>query len=140
MIWPCHINAAGQAVVGECTQTLRGQQNYVWSAVFSADGGSVLTAFVDRTATIWSASTGECTQTLRGHQNYVWSAAFSADGDSSSTSYVDCVVHSRDCRPLQTVQHTVRRTVQNGKNFMNFSNSCSTCHARNCYMRLTQAA
>ena len=66
------------ASTGECKQTFSGHSNFVRSAVFSADGLSVLTASHDKTAKIWDASTGECKQTLSGHSYFVNSAVFSA--------------------------------------------------------------
>merc|ERR1712187_73436 len=44
--------------------TFEGHSFGVLSAVFSADGSSVLTASYDQTAKIWSVATGECTQTF----------------------------------------------------------------------------
>merc|ERR1712217_142075 len=79
---------------GECKQTLSGHTGYVSSAVFSADGSTVLTASDDKTAKLWDPSTGECKQTLSGHTDYVSSAVFSPDGSTvlTASSFERCVV------------------------------------------------
>ena len=63
------------ASTGDCIQTLSGHTDCVASAVFSQDGGAVLTASGD-TAKIWNASTGDCVQTLSGHTGLLNSAVF----------------------------------------------------------------
>ena len=59
------------AASGECLLTLMGHDDYVNSAVFSADGQQLLTASDDPTAKVWSAASGECLLTLMGHEDYV---------------------------------------------------------------------
>jgi WD40 repeat protein len=51
----------------------------VWSAVFSPDGTSVLTASNDKTARLWG-SDGKVLAILRGHTDRVRKAVFSPDG------------------------------------------------------------
>ena len=47
------------AASGECLLTLMGHEDYVYSAVFSADGQQVLTASLDKTAKVWSVADGQ---------------------------------------------------------------------------------
>ena len=65
-----------KAALVECTQTFSGHQDAVVSAVFSADGSSVLAAAHDCTAKVWSIDTGMCRPTFFGHRNVVCSAVF----------------------------------------------------------------
>ena len=60
--------------------TLVGCAGTVLSAVFSAEGATVPTAFVDRTAKLWSTESRACLLTLESHADYVRSAVLSADG------------------------------------------------------------
>jgi hypothetical protein len=58
---------------------MAGHDGPVWSAVFSADGGRVLTASDDETARVWDLASGKDPIILR-HGGLVRSAVFSADG------------------------------------------------------------
>ena len=61
---------------GECSQTFTGHIGIVFSAVFSSDCDSVLTASHDNMAKLWSVATGECLKTFSGHMSMVISAVF----------------------------------------------------------------
>ena len=55
------------SATGACTLILAGHEGDVNSAVFSADGVSVLTASKNCTAKVWDSTTGPCKLTLTGH-------------------------------------------------------------------------
>jgi WD40 repeat protein len=66
---------------------IRGHSAKVHSAVFSPEGGRVLTASDDRTARVWDAATGKQLVLLQGHESGVGAyeqglilAVFSPDG------------------------------------------------------------
>jgi WD40 repeat protein len=59
---------------------LRGHQDRVVSAGFSADGKRIVTASRDGTARIWDAQTGKPLQVLEGHACGVGMAQFTPDG------------------------------------------------------------
>jgi hypothetical protein len=65
-------------------------------AVFSPDGGRVVTAGADGTARIWEAATGRCTAVLSGHQGAVNGAVFHPDGSSIATAGDDGVARLWD--------------------------------------------
>ncbi|TMQ19071.1 MAG: hypothetical protein E6J90_18860 [Deltaproteobacteria bacterium] len=68
-------------------QTTRREE--VRSAVFSPDGGYVVTAGDDRTARIWDAATGKRPPRLLKHQASVQSAVFNLDGTRIVTASAD---------------------------------------------------
>ena len=61
---------------------LEGHTSYVYSAVYSPDGRSIVSASWDDTVRIWDSDTGECLRVLEGHTSTVRSAAYSPDGRS----------------------------------------------------------
>ena len=61
----------------------------MWSASFSPDGTSIVTASIDGTARLWDATTGQEIVALRGHNSWLRSAAFSPDGTRIVTASVD---------------------------------------------------
>jgi WD40 repeat protein len=73
---------------GKCLVTLSGHSSPVYSAVFSPDGKSILTASWDKTTKLWDLS-GKCLATLSGHSDVVYSAVFSLDGKSILTASND---------------------------------------------------
>ena len=68
---------------------LRGHEDWVTSAQFSADGKTVLTASWDNTARLWDVASGQELRALRGHEEGVTSAQFSADGNTVLTASWD---------------------------------------------------
>jgi WD40 repeat protein len=66
-----------------------GHTGNVYSAIFSPDGKSIVTACGDKTAKIWSASSGKLLHNLEGHTNWVNSPNFSPDGKSIVTASID---------------------------------------------------
>ena len=62
--------------------TLKGHGDYVWSAVYSADGERIVTASGDKTTKVC----GQELMTLTGHEGGVYSAAYSPDGKRISTA------------------------------------------------------
>ncbi|MBK8905449.1 MAG: WD40 repeat domain-containing protein [Anaerolineaceae bacterium] len=65
--------------------TLRGHEEVVWSAVFSPDGQTILTASSDGTARLWDRQ-GNTLAILRGHDGTVNSAVFDPDGQTILTA------------------------------------------------------
>jgi WD40 repeat protein len=59
--------------------TLQGHTDHVTSAVFSPEGGRILTASADNTARLWDRD-GKPLATLQGHTGGVTSAVFAPDG------------------------------------------------------------
>jgi len=95
-------------VLKEALKALRetavlGHGSMVFSAVFSPDGGRILTASNDGTARVWSAD-GKLLAAL-SHDNAVRSALFSPDGGRIVTASVDHTarVWSADGKPLATL-------------------------------------
>ena len=75
-----HTARIWNTATGDCQAELKGHSRKVNSAVFSPDGGHVLSASDDCTARIWNTATGECQAELKGHSQLVNSAVFSPDG------------------------------------------------------------
>merc|ERR1712094_43900 len=65
---------------GKCVKTFEGHEDYMTSAVFSADSTQVLTASLDDKVKLWEVESGDCVKTF-GHGHYVNSAVFSADSN-----------------------------------------------------------
>jgi len=65
------------------------QTGLVWSAAFSPDGRTVVTASTDKTARLWDVATGRELRVLTGHTESVMSAAFSPYGLSVVTASLD---------------------------------------------------
>jgi WD40 repeat protein/serine/threonine protein kinase len=61
-------------------RTFRGHTSGVTSAVFSADGGTIVSGSWDKSVRVWDASSGRELFKLPGHTNSVRSVAFSPDG------------------------------------------------------------
>jgi WD40 repeat protein len=66
--------------IGHLWTTFQGHTAAVTSAVFSPDGGRVLTASRDNTARLWEAESGKLLATFQGHTAAVVSVVFSPDG------------------------------------------------------------
>jgi WD40 repeat protein len=58
---------------------LRGHEQHVWAAAFSADGARIVSGSWDGTARVWDAASGTEQLVLRGHKGLVWAAGFSPD-------------------------------------------------------------
>jgi WD40 repeat protein len=69
--------------------TFQGHIGPVESAVFSPDGGRVLTASEDNTGRLWEAEKGKLLVTFQGHTGAVLSAVFSPDGGRVLTASED---------------------------------------------------
>ena len=68
---------------------LSGHGERVFTAVYSPDGSSILTASADRTARLWDARTGAQTTVFLGHSDRIFGAAFSPDGTRLVTASRD---------------------------------------------------
>jgi WD40 repeat protein len=86
-ITPCSTVRIYSADTGRELVALRGHSGKGNSAVFSPDGGRVLTASDDRTARVWDAAAGKQLVLLRGHESGIGAyeqaltlGAFSPDG------------------------------------------------------------
>jgi WD40 repeat protein len=64
----------------------------VFSAAFSPDGGTIVSASFDKTVKIWDVRTRRLLRTLEGHKEPVRSAAFSPDGGAIVSASVDKTV------------------------------------------------
>ncbi len=70
-------------------RTLHGHIDLVWSAAWSPDGKSIVTASRDTTAQVWDATSGQARVTLVGHTAALYSAAWSPDGRYVVTASAD---------------------------------------------------
>jgi len=80
---------AGAAQRSLLLRELKGHNDQVTTAAFSADGTRIVTASFDRTARVWDAASGEMLLELKGHNGQVTTAAFSVDGARIVTASVD---------------------------------------------------
>jgi len=73
---------------GECLKTFQDGGTYIWSAEFSPDGRTVVSASgdivydypADCFLRLWDIQTGDCRKIIRGHQGSVNDVSFSPDG------------------------------------------------------------
>jgi WD40 repeat protein len=87
---------------------LSGHTTAVWTAVFSPDGGHIVTASGDGTARLWDRD-GKPLAVLQGHTHAVTSAVFAPDGGRILTASRDGTARlwDRDGNPLATLNgHT----------------------------------
>ncbi len=73
----------------------------IYSAAFSRDGGTIITASGDKTAVLWSARTGRKLKVLRGHRDAVRSASLSPDGQWAATAGDDGALIFWELRPAK---------------------------------------
>jgi len=66
---------------GKELRTLHGHAGGVVSAQFSADGKTVVTASMDKTARLWEVATGKERQARCGHAHAIGAPASSADAE-----------------------------------------------------------
>ncbi|MCL2191837.1 MAG: WD40 repeat domain-containing serine/threonine-protein kinase [Treponema sp.] len=78
---------------GECLRILA-LSNCV-HAVYSSDGGRVLSSFLDGTIREWDIETGECLHTFEGHSKFVL-AVYSPDGQKILSSSQDMTIKEWD--------------------------------------------
>ncbi len=79
----------------------------VWSALFSPDGRTIVTASDDKSARLWDAASGQELQRLT-HGAQVWSASFSPDGRTVVTASLDKTARLWDAasgKELQQLPH-----------------------------------
>jgi WD40 repeat protein/tRNA A-37 threonylcarbamoyl transferase component Bud32 len=75
---------------GKEVRLLEGPQGPgVSTFAFSPDGGRLVTAGADHTATVWDLNTGKELAMLRGHEGPILATAFSADGRHIATTAAD---------------------------------------------------
>src|SRR5262249_48073507 len=67
---------------------LRGHTDQIYSAVFTRDGSTLLTASDDGTARVWNLADGSAI-TLRGHDDDVYRARFSPDEQFAVSASLD---------------------------------------------------
>jgi WD40 repeat protein len=91
----CHVRI-WDAATAQCTATLRGHSDKVYSVAFSPDGAKIASGSIDGTVRIWDASTAQCTATLQEHSDSVYSVAFSPDGTKIATGSEDKTVRIWD--------------------------------------------
>ena len=93
---------------------LRGHEDRVTSAQFSADGKTVLTASDDKTARLWDVASGKELRSLRGHEGSVISAQFSADGKTvltASSGNTARLWACNECLPVEELAAEAARKV-----------------------------
>ncbi|MGF1456269.1 MAG: TIR domain-containing protein, partial [Alphaproteobacteria bacterium] len=86
------------------TSNLSQHTRDVTSAVFSPDGGTVLTGSRDHTARLWDSASGQTLQVLEGHDGAVYSAVFSPDGRTVLTGSEDGTARLWDAASGKTLQ------------------------------------
>jgi WD40 repeat protein len=71
---------------------LRGQENWVYSVAFSADGKLLASGGWDGSVIVWRVSNGDQVAGLVGHSDIVLSVAFAPQGNRLATAGYDQTV------------------------------------------------
>jgi WD40 repeat protein len=74
----------------------QGHFHWIYSAVYSPEGGEILSASEDKTIKEWDAATGQCIKTLAGHSLAVTSAVYSPDGNKILSTSQDQTIKEWD--------------------------------------------
>ncbi len=82
----------------------QGHTSRVNSAVYSADGGKILSASYDGTIKEWDAVTGECIHTFSGHNLSVSSVVYSSDEKKILSASFDHAIKEWDTTTKECVQ------------------------------------
>ncbi|KAJ3004989.1 UNVERIFIED_CONTAM: hypothetical protein HDU68_004823, partial [Siphonaria sp. JEL0065] len=82
----------------QCTKTLYGHTNWVFSVAISTDGETIVSGSEDNSVKLWETRTGKCTQTLTGHTYSVCSVVISKDGETIVSGSKDKTVKVWDIR------------------------------------------
>jgi WD40 repeat protein/serine/threonine protein kinase len=89
------------AQTGQELLALKGHDDAVVSAAFSADGNRIVSGSHDRTVKVWDAHTGQEQFSLKGHTGFVWSVALSPDGKRIASGSEDHTVNVWDAHTGQ---------------------------------------
>lgn len=89
---------------GECLQTLKGHNNWIFAVAFSPNGQTIASASHDRTVRIWNIKTGKCLHICQGHSHLVSSVAFNPDGKTIASGSQDQTVRIWDIKTGKCLQ------------------------------------
>lgn len=100
-----------------CTHTLSGHTNIIYSVAFSPNGMVVASGSDDKTIKIFRVQNGQEIVTLNGHTNSVYAVAFSPDGELLASSSHDQTIKlwrmkdGKEIRTLKGHNHSVYSVV-----------------------------
>ena len=87
-----------------------GHTGFVYSVVFSPDGGTLAAGDWEGAVLLWDVKTGEQKQAFTGHTDGVMSVAFSSDGSLLATGSWDRTVRLWDVKTGEQKPEFVART------------------------------